>query len=646
MAKCPTKTGRAGSGVQLPYGEAVGGRMLHVSEVPSGLACGCVCPGCGARLSAHKGTEVEHHFAHEGKKSCTGAYETMLHKVAKQVLLERGVVKTPAVIAVAGDERRRLFPEQDFKLTSVEEEVPLPGMQPDILGRRGEYELLIEVKVTHACGEEKLRRIREQRRAAIEIDMSKVPRDAPKDVIEDAIVSTAPRDWLFNAKQEEAAEQMRREQQQREADEAARKQAQQARLAERLLEAWHTKPVVPRTFRVPARVTEGALEHLVGLPIGDGCFTAPTRYWQAVVLDSFVLGQRWQWRPFHPSDVLKALQEAKLVKPVLDGYVSKEAADAARAVEPAFLSPYEAVETYLAELGKRGALTRWAGGRWTASNGVVEAAQQKIAEVRAREERHRAIATAVVELMAAVDGGLPVDIERWMHTRPEGLDDTPEAIAAQGGWRFEDLKLRLRHLKDMVLGRGAVEENLLGFPLEAVREERRRALAEEKRQRDEQDRRRKEEEQERAEELRRRREEEARAAAVSRRSTLMQRALELLGDEHAAAFTAEPRDILGGRSLEEVDALSEDESHVLSRALDAANRRLEEEWERERLVADCRWNLQQAAKDAFGRDDMVQTWLHSGHPALGGQHPWDVCVDETGLEKCLAALKAAPRKRR
>ena len=28
------------------------GKAVHVSEVSRGLACGCVCPGCGAQLVA------------------------------------------------------------------------------------------------------------------------------------------------------------------------------------------------------------------------------------------------------------------------------------------------------------------------------------------------------------------------------------------------------------------------------------------------------------------------------------------------------------------------------------------------------------------------------------------------------------------
>ena len=35
--------------------ESADGRLLHIGEVPSGLACNCVCPGCGRRMVAKKG---------------------------------------------------------------------------------------------------------------------------------------------------------------------------------------------------------------------------------------------------------------------------------------------------------------------------------------------------------------------------------------------------------------------------------------------------------------------------------------------------------------------------------------------------------------------------------------------------------------
>ena len=54
-----------GNGTQNPLRLGYGlkeGKLLHISEVPRGLACGCVCPACGDRLVARQGPLREHHF--------------------------------------------------------------------------------------------------------------------------------------------------------------------------------------------------------------------------------------------------------------------------------------------------------------------------------------------------------------------------------------------------------------------------------------------------------------------------------------------------------------------------------------------------------------------------------------------------------
>ena len=56
---------------KLPFG-VKGGLLVRVSEVVSGLRCGCVCPGCGGVLVARKGEKVEHHFAHHSVDDCAG----------------------------------------------------------------------------------------------------------------------------------------------------------------------------------------------------------------------------------------------------------------------------------------------------------------------------------------------------------------------------------------------------------------------------------------------------------------------------------------------------------------------------------------------------------------------------------------------
>ena len=73
---------------RMPYGlDVATGKLVSVSEVPNGLGCGAVCPGCEQSLVARNaGIVRQHHFAHHHKElSC----ESWLHATAKRILFER-----------------------------------------------------------------------------------------------------------------------------------------------------------------------------------------------------------------------------------------------------------------------------------------------------------------------------------------------------------------------------------------------------------------------------------------------------------------------------------------------------------------------------------------------------------------------------
>ena len=49
------------------------GKLLFISDVPRGLACGCVCARCHQPLVAKKGPIRRHHFSHLKDTNCHGA---------------------------------------------------------------------------------------------------------------------------------------------------------------------------------------------------------------------------------------------------------------------------------------------------------------------------------------------------------------------------------------------------------------------------------------------------------------------------------------------------------------------------------------------------------------------------------------------
>ena len=144
-----------GDGVLLPYGQASDGRLVRASEVPAGLGCGCTCPACGAPLVARRGGVRIAHFAHAVDRACASAHETMLHRLAKQLIAD-GTALTLPEVAVEYDGRRRLVrPAVTIRPEGAALEPGLDGLRPDILVTVAGRPLLVEVAVTHFCGPEK-----------------------------------------------------------------------------------------------------------------------------------------------------------------------------------------------------------------------------------------------------------------------------------------------------------------------------------------------------------------------------------------------------------------------------------------------------------------------------------------------------------
>ena len=221
--------------VALAFGEAPDGRMVSIADVPSGKACGMVCPGCRAPLSAKKGAVIAHHFAHEANGVCSVAYETMVHKLAKQIISDEGRVHLPKLEVEVAGLRREVYPASWLAFDRVELEVWQGGIRPDIVGYKGDRPLAVEVLVTHACSQEKIALVQARQAAMIEVDLSAVPRDASLAALSAAVLRDAPRRWLFNAKLAPAQNDLLREIAERQAAaDAERKRVAEEQAAERV----------------------------------------------------------------------------------------------------------------------------------------------------------------------------------------------------------------------------------------------------------------------------------------------------------------------------------------------------------------------------------------------------------------------------
>ena len=176
-----------------------GGRLVSIKDVPSGLSADCLCPECRQPLVAKKGAIKIHHFAHYAVPSgstrtktdnlvaCTGGPETVVHKMAKQLIQERRSLVLPPVFVqceyqwidrtlVESEQSSQAPVAVSFRDVALESRIG--NITPDILatldganGFAGER-IAIEIAVTHFCDETKKTLIRKAGLRCVEIDLS------------------------------------------------------------------------------------------------------------------------------------------------------------------------------------------------------------------------------------------------------------------------------------------------------------------------------------------------------------------------------------------------------------------------------------------------------------------------------------------
>jgi len=191
-------------GLQLTHGLR-DGELIHVSQVPSGLACACHCPACKAPLVARKGKIVAHHFAHYRSDPCKDAVETALHLAAKDILREAGHIQLPALHITFNSYKKdvALAPAKTYVLDNVRLEQRSGQIVPDVIATVGGHDLLIEIFVTHRVDDEKRRLIREMGVSAMEIDLSTAPRElSESDLMQWVVSRTDNKHWLHSVRVE------------------------------------------------------------------------------------------------------------------------------------------------------------------------------------------------------------------------------------------------------------------------------------------------------------------------------------------------------------------------------------------------------------------------------------------------------------
>jgi hypothetical protein len=386
-------------GVQL-YKALKSGAIVHVSDVESGLHCGCICPNCGAALVAKKGPKRRKHFAHHNAVECdlATAAETALHLLAKQILNEdRRLWLPPVQVIVANRDISGREHSKSVKLDSktidlgdVEMEAPVGPFWIDVMGHPHGRQLAIEIRVTHSVHKEKIDYLCDHGVSTLEIDLSCIDRDIAETELRRLLTQESELvKWLFNARAELMRADLERElnlsvagindglrREQEKAERTARAKIDKVRIFEGELSEYLISGKLPDNdpAYAAARKCSDDIVELLGLEpmpdqpqinvaVPDGrAFACAAWVWQGWILYTWLLSPtpdkaigssfrtRWvtEWATKH-------LPIPRCVR-FLDYPVNRQLCNQASRVP----SPYHAVRQYLAVLESHGYLRRGA----------------------------------------------------------------------------------------------------------------------------------------------------------------------------------------------------------------------------------------------------------------------------------------------
>jgi len=601
--------------------------MRHISEVERGDACGCTCPACNAPLTARKGQDNVHHFGHQASTSCSNAPETALHRLGKEIVATKLLLVLPEVRAEFNGEADILHKAGPVSFDkAIQEARHLQNVVPDLYVERDGHRLLVEIYVTHACDELKRAELKNRGIATVEIDLSRLPRNASRSEVEEAVFEKARRYWVFHPKIDAAITAMHTRHQ-------SKLDAQRLKFEKEVADCLRRydvglKELANRKVEPPDEDGEffriGLGTHIGCSVGGAGGFLVTEREWQFAILRTF-LPEDAQPLPYRLKAFFDWLKKQQWIRAGFQ-YIRPELEDAVRGQNDQFRSPYRAVEAYLDHLVERGILQKHRS--YSLSTNLLD----ELLDLRAIDQRKTSRRKSLSERIEKILGCIP-DRERgdltaksWM-TLPQNGGKSFDAVIEDDDEVFDDMIVPLRKIEAMMFRNGPSVFQTLGLPIEHEQErqmEARRLEAEAK-------------ELEKAEALRK--------AAEERGKTLAS-----IASEHGPEWTSlieTPHPAFNGKTplataIEGVDGLNQ----ALIFLQGALDKRARERSEAEEVH---RWLMALEHQAITILSDMARPFLKSPYPLgpLGKKfRPWDYCVSEATFKECVELAKGLLKKRR
>lgn len=203
--------------IKLPYGLR-DGIMHHISMVPNGKACHCVCAVCKTPLIARNNQHNKKawHFAHDKLTECKYAAQTALHLAAKEIIENSKKFRIPHLGCTLGfhtddsyyknggwgvlyDSTYTFMEAKTIPIKKVYLEKKVDAIIPDIIIEVGNKKLFVEIYVTHPIDDVKLQKIRGLGISTIEINLSTYEGDLSPESLKRLIISsTEYKTWAYN----------------------------------------------------------------------------------------------------------------------------------------------------------------------------------------------------------------------------------------------------------------------------------------------------------------------------------------------------------------------------------------------------------------------------------------------------------------
>lgn len=210
----------------IPFGwHAPTQKMVTATEIANGRGCDCVCIACGARLKSRQGEIRIWHFAHDEETQCQHAPEAAIHRMAKQMIVERAIMFFPGL-----ERSREIYGKRRVWSETISVTVQPAGLQglqnccqeksvsnsdgngeyrrPDVSALLDGLPLAIEIRNTHAVDSVKKEWLEQLGHSVLEIavtDLSLLPPDEIVDALESRLFQSADHStWLVHAKEIDA----------------------------------------------------------------------------------------------------------------------------------------------------------------------------------------------------------------------------------------------------------------------------------------------------------------------------------------------------------------------------------------------------------------------------------------------------------